>query len=105
MSFQVSAVVAAPSQNAMPETNRRSANFCPSIWGDHFLTYASDQFLVNFIIYCPLDCTCVFDHACQVANMFKLEIYFVLFSNFKLSLFHIIIFILQFARYRKLMRK
>ncbi|XP_062162911.1 (-)-germacrene D synthase-like [Alnus glutinosa] len=45
MSFQVSAVVAEPSQNAMPETNRRSANFCPSILGDHFLIYAFDQFL------------------------------------------------------------
>jgi hypothetical protein len=48
MSFQVSAVVAAPPQNAMLETNRRSANYHPSIWGDHFLTYASDpEFLVN----------------------------------------------------------
>uniref|UniRef100_A0A2N9H4D2 Terpene synthase N-terminal domain-containing protein n=1 Tax=Fagus sylvatica TaxID=28930 RepID=A0A2N9H4D2_FAGSY len=35
--------VAAPTQNAMPETNRRSADFHPSIWGDHFLTYASDS--------------------------------------------------------------
>ncbi|KAE8125665.1 hypothetical protein FH972_020444 [Carpinus fangiana] len=45
MSFQVSAI-AAQSLNSMPETNRRSANYHPSIWGDHFLTYASD-FLVT----------------------------------------------------------
>jgi hypothetical protein len=45
MSFQVSAI-AAQSVNSMPETNRRSANYHPSIWGDHFLTYASD-FLVK----------------------------------------------------------
>ena len=38
----VSAVAAAPTKNATTETNRRSANFHPSIWGDHFLTYASE---------------------------------------------------------------
>jgi hypothetical protein len=55
MSFQVSAVVAAPSQNDMPNTNRRSANYHPCIWGDHFLTYASDhEFLVIFNIIVPL---------------------------------------------------
>ena len=38
----VSAVAAAPTKNAMTEINRRSANFHPSIWGDHFLKYASE---------------------------------------------------------------
>uniref|UniRef100_A0A2N9F1R9 Uncharacterized protein n=1 Tax=Fagus sylvatica TaxID=28930 RepID=A0A2N9F1R9_FAGSY len=42
MSAQLSEV-AAQTQNAMPETNRRSADFHPSIWGDHFLTYASES--------------------------------------------------------------
>jgi hypothetical protein len=47
--------VAAPTQNAMPETNRRSADFHPSIWGDHFLTYASDSLVqmrlfVHFVV-------------------------------------------------------
>ncbi|KAG2682110.1 hypothetical protein I3760_11G175600 [Carya illinoinensis] len=43
MSVQVSAVVAPTAQNhVMPEINRRSANFQPSIWGDHFLSYASE---------------------------------------------------------------
>ncbi|XP_059444211.1 (-)-germacrene D synthase-like [Corylus avellana] len=41
MSFKVS-VVAAPSLNPVPETTRRSANYHPSIWGDRFLTYASE---------------------------------------------------------------
>nr|QWQ79571.1 TPS13 [Juglans sigillata] len=43
MSVQVSAVAAPTAQNhVMPEINRRSANFQPSIWGDHFLSYASE---------------------------------------------------------------
>ncbi|XP_040988312.1 (-)-germacrene D synthase-like [Juglans microcarpa x Juglans regia] len=43
MSLQVSAVAAPTAQNhVMPEINRRSANFQPSIWGDHFLSYASE---------------------------------------------------------------
>jgi hypothetical protein len=51
MPFQVSTIIVAPSQNAMPEANRRLANYYPRIWGDHFLTYASDhEFLINFII-------------------------------------------------------
>ncbi|PRQ31570.1 putative lyase [Rosa chinensis] len=33
----------APTQNATPEVNRRSANFSPSIWGDQFLSYASNK--------------------------------------------------------------
>uniref|UniRef100_A0A7N2M9K7 Uncharacterized protein n=1 Tax=Quercus lobata TaxID=97700 RepID=A0A7N2M9K7_QUELO len=41
MYAQVSAV-AAPTKTDMPEINRRSANFHPSIWGDRFLTYASE---------------------------------------------------------------
>ena len=35
--------VAAPTKDAMAETNCRSANFYASIWGDHFLTYASES--------------------------------------------------------------
>nr|QWQ79564.1 TPS6 [Juglans sigillata] len=43
MSLQVSAVAAPTAQNHVtPEINRRSANFQPSIWGDHFLSYASE---------------------------------------------------------------
>ncbi|KAG2682116.1 hypothetical protein I3760_11G176200 [Carya illinoinensis] len=43
MSVQFSAVAAPIAQNrVMPQINRRSANFQPSIWGDHFLSYASD---------------------------------------------------------------
>nr|QWQ79570.1 TPS12 [Juglans sigillata] len=43
MSLQVSEVAAPTAQNhVMPEVNRRSANFIPSIWGDHFLSYASE---------------------------------------------------------------
>ena len=60
--------VAAPTQNAMPETNRRSADFHPSSWGDHFLTYASDSLVkmrlfVHFVV------------------PFKLELIFVFFNN------------------------
>jgi hypothetical protein len=51
MSDQVSAVPAAPSQNPMPETSRRSANFHPSIWGDHFLAYASEVVLKVWLFY------------------------------------------------------
>jgi hypothetical protein len=32
----------AQSLNPMLETDRHSANFHPSIWGDHFLAYASE---------------------------------------------------------------
>ncbi|KAK9938326.1 hypothetical protein M0R45_015073 [Rubus argutus] len=31
----------AQTQNATPDVNRRSAYFSPSVWGDHFLSYAS----------------------------------------------------------------
>ncbi|KAG6689505.1 hypothetical protein I3842_11G178700 [Carya illinoinensis] len=42
MSVQVSAAAAPIAQNrVMPQINRHSANFQPSIWGDHFLSYAS----------------------------------------------------------------
>ncbi|KAK9938240.1 hypothetical protein M0R45_014992 [Rubus argutus] len=30
-------------QNATPDVTRRSANFSPSVWGDHFLSYASNE--------------------------------------------------------------
>ncbi|XP_022716982.1 (-)-germacrene D synthase-like isoform X2 [Durio zibethinus] len=44
MSIEVSAVtLSSPIQNAeLPEINRRSAGYHPSIWGDHFLSYASN---------------------------------------------------------------
>ncbi|KAE8125689.1 hypothetical protein FH972_020467 [Carpinus fangiana] len=42
MSFQVSAVAAQIPLNPMPETNRRTGNFSPSIWGDRFLKSASE---------------------------------------------------------------
>ena len=50
MYSQVSAV-AAPTKTDMPEINRRSANFHPSIWGDRFLTYAPE-----FLVSCPFEC-------------------------------------------------
>ncbi|CAK9142772.1 unnamed protein product [Ilex paraguariensis] len=34
--------VSVASQNAAPTTTRRSANYHPSVWGDHFLRYAFD---------------------------------------------------------------
>ncbi|KAF3954892.1 hypothetical protein CMV_019820 [Castanea mollissima] len=45
MYAQVSAIAAPrpPTKTDMPEINRRSANFHPSIWGDRFLTYASED--------------------------------------------------------------
>ncbi|KAG2682103.1 hypothetical protein I3760_11G175400 [Carya illinoinensis] len=49
MSVQVSPVAAPTAQNhVMPEINRRSANFQPSIWGDHCLSYASEFLLLHF---------------------------------------------------------
>ncbi|NP_001268213.1 (-)-germacrene D synthase [Vitis vinifera] len=42
MSVQSSGVLLAPSKNLSPEVGRRCANFHPSIWGDHFLSYASE---------------------------------------------------------------
>ncbi|KAJ0102376.1 hypothetical protein Patl1_05057 [Pistacia atlantica] len=39
----VSAAAASVENTAKEETNRRSANYHPSIWGDHFLSYASDS--------------------------------------------------------------
>lgn len=50
MYAQVSAV-AAPTKTDMPEINRRSANFHPSIWCDRFLTYASED-----LVSCPFEC-------------------------------------------------
>ncbi|XP_031250371.1 (-)-germacrene D synthase-like [Pistacia vera] len=42
MSLQLSAVPTSI-KVAKQDTNRRSANFHPSIWGDHFLSYASNS--------------------------------------------------------------
>ncbi|KAJ4700857.1 Sesquiterpene synthase [Melia azedarach] len=42
MSLQLSASPVA-NQNVEQDSNRRSANYHPSIWGDHFLSYASDD--------------------------------------------------------------
>ncbi|GLT83471.1 hypothetical protein SLE2022_017590 [Rubroshorea leprosula] len=38
-------IPAPPSQNSKPEINRRSAGFHPSIWGAHFLSYASNNIM------------------------------------------------------------
>ncbi|KAK9209524.1 hypothetical protein WN944_001891 [Citrus x changshan-huyou] len=43
MSLGVSASSAKVVQNAGKDTTRRSANFPPSIWGDHFLQYTCDS--------------------------------------------------------------
>ncbi|XP_044496800.1 (-)-germacrene D synthase-like [Mangifera indica] len=43
MSLQVLAVPSSVENNAKQETQRRSANYHPSIWGHHFLSYASDS--------------------------------------------------------------
>ena len=53
MYSQVSAV-AATAKNDMPQIIRRSANFQPSIWGDRFLTYAS-EFLVKMLYLIQYD--------------------------------------------------
>ncbi|KAH9743793.1 alpha-humulene/(-)-(E)-beta-caryophyllene synthase [Citrus sinensis] len=42
MSLEVSASSAIVSQNSVKDSTRRSANFRPSIWGDHFLQYTCD---------------------------------------------------------------
>ncbi|KAJ9671954.1 hypothetical protein PVL29_025549 [Vitis rotundifolia] len=42
MSVQSSVVLLAQSQNATPAVARRCANYHPSIWGDRFLSYASE---------------------------------------------------------------
>ncbi|PRQ20470.1 putative lyase [Rosa chinensis] len=36
-----------PNARSTPDANRRSANFPPSIWGDHFLSYASRETASN----------------------------------------------------------
>ncbi|KAJ0044676.1 hypothetical protein Pint_04331 [Pistacia integerrima] len=43
MSFHVSAVPSSVKNNAKEETKRRSADYHPSIWGHHFLSYATDS--------------------------------------------------------------
>ncbi|GLT83464.1 hypothetical protein SLE2022_017520 [Rubroshorea leprosula] len=46
MFFQVTASIPAPpSQKSKPEINCRSAGFQPGIWGDHFLSYASNNIM------------------------------------------------------------
>ncbi|KAL6314044.1 hypothetical protein AAG906_011779 [Vitis piasezkii] len=42
MSVQSAVVLLAQSQNATPAVARRCANYHPSIWGDRFLSYASE---------------------------------------------------------------
>ncbi|KAJ0101809.1 hypothetical protein Patl1_04419 [Pistacia atlantica] len=39
----VSAAATSVENTAKEETNRRSANFRPTIWGDHFLSYATES--------------------------------------------------------------
>ncbi|KAJ0102537.1 hypothetical protein Patl1_04434 [Pistacia atlantica] len=39
----VSAAATSVENTTKEETNRRSANFHPSIWGDHFLSYATES--------------------------------------------------------------
>ncbi|CAK9134282.1 unnamed protein product [Ilex paraguariensis] len=39
--------MAAATQNVVPNVTRRSANFHPSVWGDHFLTYAPDSMEID----------------------------------------------------------
>lgn len=46
MSIPLSALSGSPA-SAMFETNRRSANYIPSIWGDHFLAYDSNSAQVD----------------------------------------------------------
>lgn len=48
MSLGVSASPAKVVQNAGKDTTRRSANFPPSIWGDHFLQYTCDSQVKRF---------------------------------------------------------
>ncbi|KAJ0101428.1 hypothetical protein Patl1_04423 [Pistacia atlantica] len=43
MSLHVSAVPSSVKNNAKEETKRRSADYHPSIWGHHFLSYATDS--------------------------------------------------------------
>ncbi|KAJ0090807.1 hypothetical protein Patl1_13870 [Pistacia atlantica] len=43
MSLHVSAVPSSVKNNAKEETKRRSADYHPSIWGHHFLSYAIDS--------------------------------------------------------------
>ncbi|KAB1224296.1 (-)-germacrene D synthase [Morella rubra] len=43
MLSQHSAEAPVPTKNALPEINRGSADFHPSIWGDHFLAYESQS--------------------------------------------------------------
>lgn len=47
MSVEGSAIFS--TATAEPNASRRSASFSPSIWGDHFLSYATDS-MVRIII-------------------------------------------------------
>ncbi|KAJ9671957.1 hypothetical protein PVL29_025551 [Vitis rotundifolia] len=42
MSVHSSVLLPSQSKNVNPEVDRRCANYHPSIWGDHFLSYASE---------------------------------------------------------------
>jgi hypothetical protein len=42
MSTQVSIIIA-QTQNPNSNVRRRSANYRPSLWGDHFLSYSNDS--------------------------------------------------------------
>ncbi|KAK9997341.1 hypothetical protein SO802_022027 [Lithocarpus litseifolius] len=48
MSIQVSGAAGAPPQNAKSEVVRRTANFHPSIWGDRFINYTSEDKDIHF---------------------------------------------------------
>ena len=40
-----------------PNVSRRSASFPPSIWGDHFLSYATDSMVKIIILFmCLIAC-------------------------------------------------
>lgn len=39
-----------PKKEDVPEIVRRSANYHPSVWGDHFLAYSSPDHAVNIIM-------------------------------------------------------
>ena len=79
MSIQVSG---AQSQNAKSEVVRRTANFHPSIWGDHFISNTSkdkvtrlfatpvyENYVVKFIIFLAFFVTVqLFVHATHVVG-------------------------------------
>ncbi|KAK9997337.1 hypothetical protein SO802_022023 [Lithocarpus litseifolius] len=48
MSIQVSGAAGAPSQNAKSKVVRRTANYHPSIWGNRFISYTSEDKDIHF---------------------------------------------------------